>query len=145
MVSPIIPLRNVCHYHHHLFLKFKYFTTMISFDTIWQQLVANGSTERHRVEASELWAKLSPQAQQSTFDAITAKLRQGRFVHFHPCHAIRENMPKQQPLPPIINHFGKPLSRNTRYYIAWYNGEKGLYTEEVVKAYHMSNPEKFVI
>ena len=39
IVRAIIPLRNVCHYHHHLFLKFKYFTTMISFDTIWQQQV----------------------------------------------------------------------------------------------------------
>ena len=115
----------------------------MEFDTIWRHLATNGSTERHRVEASELWATLSPDQQQHAFDAITAKLRQGRFVHFNPWQAIRENTPKPQPLPPLINYFGKPLSRNEHYYIAWYNGEKGLYKEEVVKAYHMSNPQKF--
>ena len=118
---------------------------MITFDTIWQHLAANGSTERHRVEASELWATLSPEQQQRTFDAITNKLRQGRFVHFNPWQAIHENMPKQQPQPELINYFGKPLSRGVTYYTAFYNGQKGLYTEEVVQAYHMSNPQKFEI
>ena len=116
---------------------------MITFDTIWQQLAANGSTERHRAEASEIWAKLSPEQQQHAYDAITAKLRQHRFVHYHPCQAIRENVRLQQALPEIINYFGKQLRPKVNYYIAWHNGQKGLYTEEVVKAYHMSNPQKF--
>ena len=145
MVSPIIPLPTVCHYHHHLFINLTILPTMITFDTIWQHLAANGSTERHRVEASDLWATLTPDQQQHTFDAITAKLRQHRFVHFHPCHAIRENMHQQQALPEIINYFGQPLRRGVNYYVAFYNGQKGLYTEEVVKAYHMSNPQKFEI
>ena len=118
---------------------------MITFDTIWQQLAANGSTERHRAEASDLWATLTSEQQRHAYDAITRKRQQGRFVHYHPCQAIRENVRQQQPLPEIINYFGKQLRPKVNYYIAWHNGQKGLYTEEVVKAYHMSNPQKFEI
>ena len=127
----------------------KLFIMETTFDYIWQLLKPTVEfSTRGRTEACRrLWDSFDLERQRYTYRTIRDKKRRGEFVDENPYFAIEDNShaPKKPTalLPPIINHFGKPLSRNTRYYIAWYNGEKGLYTEEVVKAYHMSNPQKF--
>ena len=96
-----------------------------------------------------LWDSFSPERQQDIYERIQGKLQQGEFVHDNPYFAIEDNSRELRKaataLPPLINHFGQPLRRGVNYYVVWYNGQKGLYTEEVVKAYHMSNPQKFEI
>ena len=89
------------------------------------------------------------QRQRYTYRTIRDKKRRGEFVNENPYFAIEDNSREPRKvataLPPLINHFGQPLRRGVNYYVVWYNGQKGLYTEEVVKAYHMSNPQKFEI
>ncbi len=116
----------------------------MEFDTIWQVLLANGTSPRRQYEAAAAWALYSPQQQQQIHDIITERIRQRKFVAFIPTQAfieasrlITDNAP--------VNHFGKPLSRSLTYYTAIYNGQRGLYTAADVERYHMSNPEKFVI
>ena len=116
----------------------------MEFDTIWQVLLANGTSPRRQYEAATAWALYSPQQQQQIHDIICDRIRQRKFVAFIPTQAfieasrlITDNAP--------VNHFGKPLSRSTTYYPAIYNGTKGLYTAADVDRYHMSNPQKFEI
>ena len=118
--------------------------TFMEFDTIWQVLLANGTSPRRQYEAATAWALYSPQQQQQIHDIICDRIRQRKFVAFIPTQAfieasrlITDNAP--------VNHFGKPLSRSLTYYTAIYNGTKGLYTAADVERYHMSNPQKFVI
>ena len=122
-----------------------------TFDHIWRLL--NPAVEfstRGRTEACRrLWESFDLQRQRYTYRTIRDKLRRGEFVNENPYFAIEDNSREPRKtataLPPIINHFGQPLRRGVNYYVVWYNGQKGLYTEEVVKAYHMSNPQKFEI
>ena len=122
-----------------------------TFDHIWKLL--NPAVEfstRGRTEACRrLWESFDLDRQRYTYRTIRDKKCRGEFVDENPYFAIEDNShaPKKPAalLPPIINYFGKQLRRGVNYYVAWYNGQKGLYTEEVVKAYHMLNPEKFEI
>ena len=122
-----------------------------TFDHIWKLL--NPAVEfstRGRTEACRrLWESFDLDRQRYTYRTIRDKKCRGEFVDENPYFAIEDNShaPKKPAalLPPIINYFGQQLRRGVNYYVAWYNGQKGLYTEEVVKAYHMLNPEKFEI
>ena len=73
---------------------------MITFDTLWQLLADHGSSSRRRAEASQLWERLTPDEQHQLYNTIADKLRQNRFVHFDPVHAIIENTraPQRQTL-----------------------------------------------
>ena len=42
------------------------------------------------------------------------------------------------------NYLGKEQPRGYSYYFAWHNGARGLYTQQDVDAFHMSNPEHFM-
>ena len=119
-------------------------TTFMDFDSIWQVLLANGTSPRRQDEAATAWARYTPQQQQQIHDIIMERIKQRKFVAFIPTQAfieasrlITDNAP--------VNHFGKPLSRSLTYYTAIYNGTKGLYTAADVERYHMSNPQKFEI
>ena len=71
---------------------------MIPFDDIWLHLRNHGASDRRQNEAYEVWNRYSKHEQQHIYAAITAKLRQGRFVHYNPVQAIRENAPRQRML-----------------------------------------------
>lgn len=114
----------------------------MEFDTIWQVLLANGTSPHRQFEAAAAWALYTPQQQQQIYDIICERLKQRKFVAYIPTQAFIEAARLISNAEPT-NYFGKPLSRSTNYYVAWYNGQKGLYTEEAVRAYHMSNPQKF--
>lgn len=119
---------------------------MISFEDFWQLLYEHGSRNYYKNETLTRWKELPPEQQQALYDRISEKIRAGKYVDYNPLEAIHDNLQRTgRALPEIINYFGKPLRRGVNYYIAWYNGDKGLFTEDVVKAYHMSNPEKFEI
>ena len=70
---------------------------MITFDKLWQLLADHGSSDRRRAEASELFERLSAAEQQQLYEAIESKLRQDRFVHFDPVHAIIDNTRAAKP------------------------------------------------
>lgn len=47
-------------------------------------------------ECLRLWESFSTQQQQQIYDTIRNKLQSGKFVHYDPVKAIRENTPKVQ-------------------------------------------------
>lgn len=70
---------------------------MLTFDHLWQLLADHGSSDWHRLDAYLLWGRLTPQQQQCLYDTIASKLRQNRFVHYDPVHAIIDNSRPPQP------------------------------------------------
>ena len=48
----------------------------MEFDTIWQVLLANGTSPRRQYEAATAWALYSPQQQQQIHDIITERIKQ---------------------------------------------------------------------
>ena len=121
------------------------FLVMISFNQLWQLFAARGALASQHNETEQLWNSYSPEQQQHIYDTISQKLRDGRFIHFNPCQAIRENARKSQTsLAAPTNYFGRPLPRGVTFYRADYQGVRGLYTEQDVRAHHMSNPELFI-
>ena len=120
---------------------------MISFNQLWQLFAARGALASQYDEAEHLWNTYSTDHQQFIYDTISQKLRTRRFVHFVPAVAIVENAPRQPHaiLHPPTNYAGKPLPRGCEFYFAVYNGQRGLYKAEDVKAHNMLNPEKFEI
>ena len=48
-------------------------------------------------------------------------------------------------MPEPVSYFGKELARGVDYFIAIYNGQRGLYTAADVKLYEMQNPQPFEI
>ena len=61
------------------------------FETTWDALVENGSSRRNREATKHFWDMLSADKQRRAHDNITRKLREGRFVHYDPIRAIKEN------------------------------------------------------
>ena len=47
-------------------------------------------------ECLQLWETFTAPQQQQIYDTICGKLRAGKFVHYDPVKAIRENVPKVQ-------------------------------------------------
>ena len=47
-------------------------------------------------ECLRLWENLTERQQQQIYDTIRAKLQAGKFVHYDPVKAIKENTPKKQ-------------------------------------------------
>ena len=61
------------------------------FETTWDALVENGSSRRNREATKHFWDTLTADKQRRAHDNITRKLREGRFVHYDPIRAIKEN------------------------------------------------------
>ena len=47
-------------------------------------------------ECLRLWESLTERQQQQTYDTIRNKLQAGKFVHYDPVKAIKDNTPKKQ-------------------------------------------------
>ena len=67
---------------------------MGTFDFIWQLLESHGAIPSRKAEAAQLWATFNLQQQRYIYRCIRDKLRAGKFVHYNPVQAIKENAPK---------------------------------------------------
>ena len=68
---------------------------MSTFDFLWQ-LVANhgGVAEHYKAELARVWAEYTLEEQRFIYRSIREKLQAGKFVHYNPANAIRDNAPK---------------------------------------------------
>lgn len=64
---------------------------MINFTELWALLRQHGSSSKFETECAALWATYAPDMQLRIYESIRTKLAQGRFVHYDPLRAIREN------------------------------------------------------
>ena len=64
---------------------------MYQFDELWALLRQHGSSNKRETECAALWATYMPEMQLRIYETIRTKLEQGRFVHYDPLRAIREN------------------------------------------------------
>ena len=64
---------------------------MSYFTELWALLRQHGSSSKLETECAALWASYTPDMQQRIYESIRTKLAQGRFVHYDPLRAIREN------------------------------------------------------
>lgn len=118
----------------------------ISFDKIWELLNTHGVIPDKRVDASNLWATYTPEQQHQLYATISSKIRLRKFVHYDPVRALWENAQTSiTRIEPPTNYAGKPMPRGGEFYLAEYNGQRGLYKVEDVKAHNMLNPQKFEI
>ena len=75
----------------------------MNFDTIWQLLLQNGASTKKEEGTRRFWDTLTPEQQQVAFANISTKLQEGRFVHFDPLQAIKENIRTyQHPQPTFL-------------------------------------------
>ena len=116
---------------------------MITFDQFWQLLYDHGASQYHRYDCFELWGRLSCEQRQALYETIANKLRDRRFVDYNPLRAMHDNL-RQPALPPPTNYNGSILPRGRTFYRAYYNGQRGLYTEQDVLAHKMKNVEMFM-
>ena len=107
----------------------------MKFDHFYQLLESHGTIPSKRAAASDLWATLSDQQQSAVYSTIEKKILKGKFVHFDPVKAIRENTPKEKQSGPT-NYRGKSEPKDP-IFSALYNGEWGMYTQADIDAYHM--------
>ena len=68
---------------------------METFDYFWQLLETHGVVPNRRIEAANLWSRYSLEQQRYIYRRVRDKIREGKFVHFDPILAIRENSPKR--------------------------------------------------
>ena len=67
----------------------------MDFEFFWKIVEHHGSVARfHRSECEYQWKNLSEAEQQEVCDGIERKLQTGRFVHYNPAIAMRDNAPK---------------------------------------------------
>ena len=72
---------------------------MTSFDFLWLLVSAHGSVaEMHKNELARVWDEYTLEEQRAIYRSIRDKLRAGRFVHYNPVKAVRDNAPKLRPL-----------------------------------------------
>ena len=64
---------------------------MVNFSELWVLLRQHGSSNKYETECAALWASYTPDMQERIYTSIRTKLAQGRFVHYDPLRAIKEN------------------------------------------------------
>ena len=68
----------------------------MDFEKIWEKLSKRGRVAYlYRTECEYIWKQFSPEQQQAIYNAICKKIEEGRFIHFNPANAIRDNVPQQ--------------------------------------------------
>lgn len=68
----------------------------MDFENFWKLVEHHGNVARfYRAECELQWKTFSPAEQQAICDAIERKLQTGRFVHFNPAIAMRDNVPRK--------------------------------------------------
>ena len=70
---------------------------MNSFDFLWQLVGTHGSVaENYKAELARIWDEYELEQQRVIYRTIRDKLRAGKFVHYNPVKAIRDNAPKKK-------------------------------------------------
>ena len=67
---------------------------MDSFFYIYQLLESHGVIPNKKDEASRVWSQYTLEQQRQIYRSIQQKLAQGKFVHYNPVIAIRDNAPR---------------------------------------------------
>ena len=67
---------------------------METFGFIWALLESHGVVPSKKAACAQLWATFTLEQQRDIYRRIRDKLREGKFVHYDPVRAIRENAPK---------------------------------------------------
>lgn len=68
----------------------------MDFNSFWDIVKNHGSVAQlHRLECEDLWSTFTETQQEAICRAIGNKMRTGRFVHYNPAIAMRENLPKE--------------------------------------------------
>ena len=70
---------------------------METFVFLWQLLESHGVVPSKKQECAQLWATFTLEQQRQIYRSIRDKIRAGKFVHYNPVIAVRENAPKQKP------------------------------------------------
>ena len=67
----------------------------MDFQSFWTLVADRGRVAHFYLsECEHLWSTYTPEQQQQIYDAISEKLRTGKFVSFRPNDAILDNAPK---------------------------------------------------
>ena len=67
----------------------------MNFEDFWKLVEHHGRVAYfYKNEAEALWSTFCPKDQEAIYAAIKDKLRAGKFVHFVPTNAIRDNKPR---------------------------------------------------
>ena len=111
----------------------------MEFNQIYQLLESHGTIPSKRIAASDLWATLTEQQQAFVCSTIEKKISDGKFVHFDPVKAIRENLPKVKLNAPH-NYRGEIIPSGLQVFSAAYNGVFGMYTQADIKTYGLTLP-----
>lgn len=106
------------------------------FEAVWQALVENGSSKKHKEAVKRYWDTLTAEQQQRAGRAIPKKVQEEAFVQYDPIRAIKENIRKRQAVEPE-NYNGRSLKSGVQYVIARYKGSYGTYSLEDAQAYGM--------
>ena len=107
----------------------------MEFCIIWALLVENGASARKEEGTRRYWDTLSAQQQKAAISTISGKLKDGRFVHFDPIQAIKENIRTCKVEEPTnYNHRKLP---SEPVFSARYNGQWGMYTLEDIRKYKL--------
>lgn len=71
---------------------------MSTFEHLWQLLVSHGVVPDERAEAERYWNTYNLDQQRAIYSKIRDKIRNGKFVNYHPVIAIHDNVPKLKTL-----------------------------------------------
>ncbi len=67
----------------------------MDFSEFWQIVEHHGRVAAfYKAECEQLWTTFTPAQQEAIVRAIDHKLRTGRFVHYNPANAMRDNVPQ---------------------------------------------------
>jgi hypothetical protein len=67
---------------------------METFVFLWQLLESHGVVPNKKAACAQLWATFNIEQQREIYRSIRDKLRAGKFVHYDPVKAVRENAPR---------------------------------------------------
>ena len=113
---------------------------MITFDDLWKLLYDHGGIDKYRVECNNLWDELSPSQRDQLFNTISNKLNIGKFVHYDPLRAMRENIRQFKPSAPEFLT-GKQQEQNWKHGIPMvqvkYNGSFLICTRATMEQFHL--------
>ena len=106
---------------------------MEEFEQVWEALVENGSSKKHREVTRRFWDSLSGEQQHQAAVIIPKKVAEGRFVHYDPIRALKENT-KRTGLYGPTNYNGRALPSEPVVIAKW-QGRWGTYTKADVELY----------
>ena len=67
----------------------------MEFNEFWKLVEHHGRVAAfYKAECEYLWTTYTPEQQEAIVRTIEHKLRTGRFVHFNPANAMRDNAPR---------------------------------------------------